>query len=109
MNNHVHLLIEANNASNISKFMHWINRGYTAYFNAKYKKTGHLWQGRFRSRPIVKGRYLINTALYIEDNPVRKKIVSDPAGYAWNSYRERCLLTEKSILDELKIDCSYNG
>jgi len=107
MTNHVHLLIEAIKSKNMSKFMHWISRGYTAYFNAKYGKTGHLWQGRFQSRPIVKGQYLINAAVYIENNPVRAGIVNDPADYPWSSYRERCLLTANNRLDEIKIDCSY--
>jgi len=89
--------------------MHWINRGYTAYFNAKYDKVGHLWQGRFKSNPIVKGQYLINAATYIENNPVRAGIVNDPANYKWSSYKERCLLAERNILDPLKMDCSFSG
>ncbi|MBU1062177.1 MAG: transposase, partial [Candidatus Omnitrophica bacterium] len=46
MPNHVHLLIETKSSSNMSNFMRWINRGYAAYFNTAYQKTGHLWQGR---------------------------------------------------------------
>ena len=104
MPTHPHLLIESRIGRAISSFMHWINRGYTAYFNAKYEKVGHLWQGRFISKPILKGRYLINCANYIEENPVRAKLVGDIADYEWSSYRERCLMTEKSILDEIKIE-----
>ena len=107
MRNHVHMLIEAIKSKDMSKFMHWVNRGYTAYFNAKYGKTGHLWQGRFQSRPIVKGQYLINAATYIENNPVRAGIVNDPGDYRWSSYKERCLLANNNLLDEVKIDCSY--
>lgn len=107
MKNHVHMLIEAIKSKDISKFMHWVNRGYTAYFNAKYGKTGHLWQGRFQSSPIVKGQYLINAATYIENNPVQAGIVNDPADYPWSSYRARCLLANNNIVDEMKIDCRY--
>jgi len=107
MSNHIHLLVETLPSKNISKFMHWLNRGYTAYFNHKYNKTGHLWQGRFHSHPIIKGQYLINVATYIENNPVRAGIANDPANYEWSSYRERCLLWKKNILDEMKLDCSY--
>jgi putative transposase len=105
MPNHVHLLVECQQANNLSKFMHWINRGYTAYFNAKYDKVGHLWQGRFKSKPILKGQYLIHCSNYIESNPVRAQIVDDIAEYSWSSYRERCFLSKKFILDEIKIDC----
>lgn len=105
MPNHIHLLIESLLSNNISKFMHWINRGYTAYFNAKYDKVGHLWQGRFKSKPILKGQYLIYCANYIEANPVKAGLVDDIAEYKWSSYRERCLLTKKFILDEIRVDC----
>ncbi|MFQ5952409.1 MAG: transposase [Candidatus Omnitrophota bacterium] len=105
MPNHAHLLIECKQSCNMSKFMHWINRGYTSYFNAKYDKNGHLWQGRFKSKPILKGQYLIHCSNYIEANPVRAKIANDIAEYRWSSYRERCLLSRKFMLDEIKIDC----
>ena len=107
MPNHIHLLIETFSSRNISNFMHWLNRGYTAHFNTKYHKVGHLWQGRFQSRPIIKGQYLVNVATYIENNPVRAAMVNDPADYKWSSYRERCLLSKKHILDPLKMDCSF--
>ncbi len=103
MPNHVHLLVEPESIANLSGFMHWLNRGYTAYFNAKYQKVGHLWQGRFKSKPIVKSQYLINCAEYIEANPVRAKIVTDIAAYPWASYNERCLSANKDILDEMLI------
>ena len=74
MPNHVHLLIETLSSINMSKFMHWLNRGYSAYFNASYKTSGHLWQGRFISKPILKDQYMIHCANYIEPNPLRTKI-----------------------------------
>ena len=104
MPNHAHLLIELNRARAMSKFMHWLNRGYSAYFNTKYEMVGHIWQGRFKSKPILKDRYLINSATYIEENPVRANMVNDIAEYEWSSYRERCLLSSKIILDDLKIE-----
>jgi putative transposase len=103
MPNHTHLLVEPGHVSGLSGFMHWVNRGYTAYFNAKYRKVGHLWQGRFKSKPIVKGQYLINCAEYIEANPVRAEMVTDIAAYPWSSYNERCLSSSKNILDEMLI------
>lgn len=103
MPTHVHLLVEFQPARNISKFMQWLNRGYTAYFNAKYQKVGHLWQGRFISKPIVRGAYLIHCAQYIEANPLRGNLVQDIMDYPWSSYRERCLLSQKGILNGILI------
>jgi len=102
MPNHVHLLIETRSSSNMSKFMQWLNRGYSAYFNQVYKTSGHLWQGRFISKPILKDQYLMHCANYIESNPVRAKMVENIADYKWSSYKERCLSSEPIILDEIR-------
>jgi len=103
MPNHVHLLIDPSDSYEISKFMHWINRGYTAYFNTKYEKVGHLWQGRFKSKPIVKDNYLFHCASYIEMNPLRAGLVTDISNYLWTSYNERCLLSDTSRLDDIML------
>ncbi len=101
MPNHVHMLVEASPSQNISKFMQWLSRGYTAYFNAKHKKVGHLWQGRFIGKPVLKGDYLIQCATYIEGNPVRAEMVVNMADYRWSSYRGRCLsMTSKGMISE---------
>lgn len=104
MPNHIHFLLYVEVKDELSKFMHWLNRGYAAYFNAKQNKVGHVWQGRFKSRPIIKGRYLLHVAEYIEANPVRAKLVADIADYRWSSYRERCLLAKKDVTDDIEID-----
>jgi len=57
MPNHVHLLGEVVNKKNLSTFMHDLSRSYTSYFNEKYRKVGHLWQGRFVSRIVTKDKY----------------------------------------------------
>ena len=106
MPNHIHLLIDSTSSRNISKFMHWLNRGYTAYFNTKYELVGHLWQGRFISKPIIKGYYLIHCATYIETNPIRANLANDIASYEWSSYKERCLLSNSRIIDVMKIEYS---
>lgn len=107
MPNHFHLLIQAGDSRTISKFMHWIKLGYTIYFNAKYYKIGHLWQGRFKSSPVMTGQYLVNVATYIENNPVRADMVKDPAEYEWSSYKERCFFVKKNMLDPIKLDLAY--
>ncbi len=103
MPNHVHLLIEPINARNISKFMHYVTRGYVAYYNHKYEKVGHLWQGRFIGKPIVKDQYLVHCANYIESNPLRSNIAANITEYPWSSYNERCLHQYGSNLDDLSL------
>jgi len=103
MPNHVHLLGQIEVAKNLSKFMHAITRSYTAYFNDKYTKVGHLWQGRFKNKVIVKDQYLVDCISYIELNPVRAKIVNTPYEYPWSSYRERALGGRVKLLNEFTL------
>ncbi|NQT05957.1 MAG: transposase [Candidatus Omnitrophica bacterium] len=103
MPNHVHLLIDPESGQDIPKFMHWICRGYAAYFNAKYDKVGHLWQGRFISKPLLKDQYLIHCSNYIEENPVRAGLTQKMDAYLWSSYNERCFHSIKTTLDEINI------
>ncbi|MBU1147734.1 MAG: transposase [Candidatus Omnitrophica bacterium] len=105
MPNHPHLLGEIKNPKDLSSFMHALTRSYTAYFNKKYKKVGHLWQGRFRSRIVTKDEYLINCINYIELNPVRAELVKSPMDWPYSSYRERVLGADRkhSMLDDLAI------
>jgi putative transposase len=102
MPNHVHLFGEIKQKGDLAKFMHDINRSYTAYFNETYNKVGHLWQGRFKSKVVVKDEYLINCINYVELNPVRVSMVRVPHEYKWSSYMERSLSTKKRrLLDSL--------
>lgn len=104
MPNHVHLLIETKSAHDMSKFMHCVNLSYVSYFNTKYEKVGHLWQGRYISKPILREKYLIDCASYIEANPVRKEMTKYIEDYKWSSYRERYLSTKRFLLDDISED-----
>ena len=97
MPNHVHILGEINEKVLLAKFMHALNRSYTAYFNTKYNKVGHLWQGRFISRIISHDKYAIECINYIEQNPVRANIVAVIYEYPWSSYGERILNAPKCL------------
>lgn len=85
MGNHYHLLIETPKA-NITTVMHYLNTKYTVYFNRKYKRDGHLFQGRYKGILIDKERYLLSVSRYIHLNPVRAKFVDRPEKYKWSSY-----------------------
>ncbi len=84
MNNHVHLLVHDDDR-NLSLFMKKINISYSAYFNVKYDRTGHLFQNRFKSVPIETGDSLLRVFRYILANPL-KAGVSPTYDYRWNSY-----------------------
>jgi putative transposase len=87
MTNHVHLLITPRKAGAASRLMKHLGQRYVQYVNRTYGRTGTLWQGRFRSHPVLHGHYLLACYRYIELNPVRARIVRRPADYPWSSYR----------------------
>ncbi len=100
MNNHVHLLMTPSNEHGISKLMQDLGRRYVRYFNDKYNRSGTLWEGRFRSSLVQTSHYLLNCYRYIELNPVRAGIVSEPADYAWSSYKNNGLGIESNLITE---------
>lgn len=99
MPNHVHLLIQVPNPSDLNKIMRGINLSYTLYFNIKYKKVGHLWQDRFKSKIIVHGMYLLECIRYIEENPLRCDLAERINKYPWSSFTFRN--GESSLIDAL--------
>lgn len=105
MPNHIHLIGEPIKSEELSKLMQCLQRSYTAYYNNKYKKVGHLWQGRFKTKVIHKDQYLIDCIAYVEQNPVRANLVNSPKQYEFSSYSERNLSDNKDcrLLDRLLI------
>ena len=87
MSNHYHLLIEITIPEKLSSIIAGINRGYTHYYHKKYKTAGFLWQGRFKSQPIQKDRYLFACGRYIEQNPVRAHMARCAEDYSYSSAR----------------------
>ena len=105
MPNHIHLFGEIGRKEDLAKFMQGVSRSYTAHFNEIYDKVGHLWQGRFKSKIIIKDQCLINCISYIELNPIRTNMVQFPQEYKWSSFAERNLnvAKEKQLLDSLSL------
>ncbi|MFC1703551.1 transposase [Candidatus Omnitrophota bacterium] len=101
MKNHVHLALEPTDSSELSKAMQGINLSYAIYFNYKYQKNGHLWQGRFKSMVVAKDEYLNTCLNYIEANPLRAGMVKKLEEYRWSSYRYRVLGYPLRVLDSL--------
>lgn len=80
MDNHYHLLIETQE-ENISCFMRVVNANYAQYFNRKYKRSGHLWQDRYKSKFVISEDYLYSLIKYIENNPIEANITNKIASY----------------------------
>jgi len=86
MDNHYHLLIKTTKP-NLSKIMHYINGSYTTYCNLKRGKSGHLFQGRYKSLVIDADSYYQELTRYMHLNPIRAKRVENPGDYKWSSYK----------------------
>ena len=92
MTNHVHLLLTPHEENSISKVMQSVGRYYVQYFNHSYKRTGTLWEGRYKAALIDSEQYLLTCMRYIELNPVRAQdMVKHPADYSWSSYRHNAV------------------
>ena len=87
MTNHVHLLVTPSTASGVSKMMQSLGQRYVRYFNYTYRRTGTLWEGRYKSCVVDAENYLLACQRYIELNPVRAGIADSPADYIWSSYQ----------------------
>ena len=85
MTNHVHLLVSTQCDGAISRMMQSLGRRYVRALNAKHKRTGTLWEGRYKSCLVDSDRYLMTCLRYIELNPVRAAMVANPEDYRWSS------------------------
>ena len=97
MTNHVHLLCTPQKEGAISQMMQSIGRMYVRYYNYTYKRSGTLWEGRFKSSLIQSERYLLELHRYIELNPVRADMVEEPSEYSWSSYACNALGIETEL------------
>ena len=91
MTNHVHLLITPKKAAAVPRLLMSLSRRYVQYINRTYKRTGTLWDSRYKSSVVQADNYLLTCQRYIELNPVRAAMVEDPAHYRWTSYRANAL------------------
>ena len=87
MTNHVHLLITPSEREACSRLMKDVAQRYSQYCNRTWKRSGPLWDGRFKSSLVDTDSYLLACQRYIEMNPVRARMVKNPGEYPWSSYR----------------------
>src|SRR3989338_224765 len=101
MKNHYHLVIETTEG-NLSKGMRHLNGVYTQLSNRRHKRTGHLFQGRYKAVLIDKDSYWLEVSRYVVLNPVRAGMVKGPGGWPWSSYTAPA--GAKSAPEWLKVD-----
>lgn len=110
MTNHVHLLVSADKSDAIGALMKALGQRYTQYVNKMYKRSGTLWEGRYKSCPTQAETYLLACQRYIELNPVRADMVNHPAEYRWSSYaanaqgEENAIITPHALYNALGLD-----
>ncbi|MFH1114300.1 MAG: transposase [Pseudomonadota bacterium] len=86
MSNHVHLVVQVGEIP-LSRLIQNVSFRYTRYRNARQRRTGHLFQGRYKALLIDAETYLPELVRYIHLNPVRAGIVGNPEDYRWSSHR----------------------
>jgi putative transposase len=100
MDNHVHLVIDPrDDARALSHLMKRLAGRHSRRINAARGWSGSLWEGRFKCSPIETQTYLLACGRYVDQNPVRARMVKTPADFAWSSYRARAGLIESPFLD----------
>ena len=109
MTNHVHLLVTPASSDAAACLMRALGQRYVRYFNDRYRRTGTLWEGRFRSTIVDTDRYFLACSRYIERNPVRAGLVDDPGAYHWSSYRRNALGENDGIVTPHLLYTSLGG
>ena len=76
-----------------------LGRRYVYYVNKTYKRTGTLWEGRYKSSLIDSDRYLLTCMRYIELNPIRAEMVNHPGEYKWSSFHANAQGRDDTLIE----------
>jgi len=87
MDNHYHLVVTPQHATALQRTIKHFGGRYVQYYNRKHDRTGTLWDGRYSPFIVADERYFFTCLRYVEHNPVKAGIVSEPDDYRWSSYR----------------------
>ncbi len=98
MTNHVHLLVTPEHKESLSRLFQYVGRYYVCYINDTYRRSGTLWEGRFKASMIEEARHLLSCYRYIELNPVRAGMVDRPEDYLWSSYQCNALNAKDPLI-----------
>lgn len=98
MGNHVHLLVSSDEPGKVSLAMRQLGQAYVTGFNRRHRRTGTLWEGRFKSCLVDSDCYLLTAYRYIELNPVRAAMVEKPEHHHWSSVHANLALCEDALV-----------
>jgi putative transposase len=98
MTNHFHLLLRPEPGQSISRILQSLTIAHTWRYHKRHHTSGHVWQGRFKSPVIQDDLHLLVVLRYIEANPLRARMVTDPAEYRWSSYPHHGLGRDDPLL-----------
>ncbi len=97
MGNHAHLLVKIKNIEKLPLFMSSVNSDYAKYYNRIKKRVGYVFRGRYKSEVVKNIKHLLNCIAYIQNNPVKAKLVKEAKDYTYSSYIN--YLTGNGIID----------
>ena len=106
MPNHMHLVLVPKDADGLRKVLSATHRAYAGTLNARRKKTGHFWQGRFGC-VVMDGAHAEAALRYVVTNPVRAKQVKKPEDWAWSSARALLKGREDGLTDATAVTSKY--
>ena len=108
MKNHLHLLLEVEQIP-LFRIMQVLQFRYTRYFNTRYGKVGHLFQGRYKAILCDKDVYLLELVRYIHLNPIRAKAVDDPERYPWTAHSIYLGKEQNDLIDQGLVLSQFGG
>jgi putative transposase len=98
MSNHVHLLATPPALGAIARLMQKLGSQYVVVFNTRHRRSGTLWEGRYKSCLVDSESYLLRCMRYIDLNPVRARMTDDPAAFPWSSCASLCGTRDDPLL-----------
>lgn len=103
MPNHFHLVLQAEEAADLSRAMQWVMTSHVRRYHRKHRSSGHVWQGRFKSFLVQDDLHLLTVARYVEGNPVRAGLSLTASAWPYSSHCHRTPGHEGAILDPLPV------
>ncbi len=99
MPNHFHFVVSPGGDISLSLWMQWLGTTHIRRYNNHYDRSGHLWQGRFKSFPVQDDDHLLVLMRYVEGNPVRAGLVASARDWKWSSHRENTGALPRKLTD----------
>ena len=109
MPNHYHFLLRQETDILLSKFMQVLFNGYVQALNLQQRRTGTLFEGRFKHKCVDKWEYLMVLCRYIHLNPVKAKMVARPEDWAYSNYREWIGLRDGTLVDKVFMQENFSS